>query len=56
MDLGVGEQLSVDAVARYVNEIKNIDDDNLAVEGDHQKEDNVYSVSMAAGVGVKKPS
>ncbi len=48
----MGEQLSVDAVARYVNEIKNIDDDNLAVEGDHQKEDNVYSISMAAGVGV----
>ena len=35
VDLGVGEQLSVDAVARYVKEIKNIDDDNLAVEGDH---------------------
>jgi hypothetical protein len=31
VDLGVGEQLSVDAVARYVDEIKNIDDDNLAV-------------------------
>jgi hypothetical protein len=39
VDLGVGEQLSVDAVACYVNEIKNIDDENLAVEGDHQKED-----------------
>ncbi len=52
MDLGVGEQLSVDAVAHYVNEIKNIDDDNLAVEGDHQKEDDAYSISMAAGVGV----
>ncbi len=52
VDLGVGGQLSVDAVACYVNEIKNIDDDNLAVDGDHQKEDNVYSISMAAGVGV----
>ena len=30
----------------------NIDDDNLAVEADHQKEDNVSSISMAAGFGV----
>ncbi len=52
VDLGVGEQLSVNAVACYVNEIRNIDDDNLAVESDHQKEDDVYSISMAAGVGV----
>jgi hypothetical protein len=52
VDLGLGEQLSVDAIAPYVNEIKHIDDGNSAVEGDHQKKDDVYNISMAAGVGV----
>jgi hypothetical protein len=32
--------------------INNIDDDNLAVEDYHQKEDNVNSISMVAGFGV----